>query len=329
MKRVLQIVCIATFSLIGLSFSGCGPTDPADQKFVLTFGHLANEQNSWHLGALKFAELCDEKSGGRLTVKVFPNETLGKELELINGIQNGTFDMTITGETLQNWVDKAVFCAVPYLIRDDEHLEKVVGGEIGKSIEADLIEAGIRPIAYFARSARNLTSNRPIKQPSDLQGIILRLPNDPMSIAVWQALGAKPTPMAFSEVFTSLQQGTVEAQENPFALIESANFSEVQDYCNLTEHTISWAYVLLGEAKYQSLPADLQQVVMEAAQEMQQYEHELFVADRDRLATELQAQGMEFVEVDKEAFKALAKDAVMEQLKPELRPTYEQILAIE
>ena len=326
----IRSVIVLLWTVLLTAICGCGQReDPATKTYELTFGHLANEQNTWHQAALKFAQLCEQKSGGRLRVKVYPNEQLGKEMDMITGIQAGTVDMTLTGESMQNWVDQAVFCAVPYLIRDDDHLDKVAGGPIGQAIEDQLrTKAGVRPIAYFARSARNLTSNRPIKHPDDLKGMILRLSNDPMAIAVWQALGAKPTPMAFSEVFTALQQGTVEGQENPFALIDSAAFYEVQKYCNLTEHTISWIYVVIGEERFASLPEDLQQVILEAGREMQAYERELFIAERDRLAKLLQEKGMTFVEVDKEAFKQKARQAVLKKLKPELHEMYKEIQAV-
>lgn len=324
--KSLLILCF-TFLIL----SGCsGNVDPATEVHTLSFGHLANDQHSWHKAAEKFKELCEERSKGRLKVKLFPNEQLGNEIDVVTQIQTGTVEMTITGESMQRWVDSAVFCAVPYLIRDNEHLKKVAEGEIGKGIENDLInETGLRPIAYFVRSPRNLTTNRPIKHPDDLKGMILRVPNDPMSPAVWSALGAKPTPMAFSEVFTGLQQGTVEGQENPYALIYSAAFYEVQKYLNLTEHTISWIYVVIGEKKFQSLPEDLQKIVLDAGKEIQTYERELFITERDRLAKVLQDKGMTFVEVDKPAFRAIAEKAVEKTLKPELIETYKKIQTIE
>ena len=121
-------------------------------------------------------------------------------------------------------------------------------GDIGKTIERKILKRiNLRPIGWFKRGPRHLTSNRPIVHPDDLKGMILRVPNVPIYVSVWKALGAKPTPMDFSEVFTSLQQGTIHGQENPFALIKSSSFYEVQDFCNLTGHVISWIYVIIGE----------------------------------------------------------------------------------
>lgn len=312
----LFVLCLSVTLLIpALSF--------AAPEFTLKFGHLANEENVWHLAAVKFAELVAEKSDGRIEVKVYPSEQLGKELDLINGIQMGTVDMTITGESMQNWAPKAALMGTPYAIRDMDHLAKIAGGEIGKEIEQDVIDKiGLRPIGWFGRGPRNLTSNREIKHPDDLQGMILRVPNVPIFVATWEALGAKPTPMAFSEVFTSLQQGTIDGQENPYALIKSAGFFEVQKYCNLTEHVISWIYLVLGEKKFQSMPEDLQQVILEAGQEMQEYEHQLFQEAEKSLAQELQDLGMTFVEVDKAAFQTMATEAVLSNLDDEQKDLY-------
>jgi tripartite ATP-independent transporter DctP family solute receptor len=245
---------------------------------------------------------------------------------MITGILAGTADMTITGESLQNWVPNAALCATPYLIRDSEHLAKIAGGEIGKRIEQEIFSnVGLRPIAWFERGPRNLTSNIPVKHPDDLKGLIIRVPNVPIFVKTWEALGAKPTPMAFSEVFTSLQQNTIHAQENPFALIESAGFYEVQKYCNITEHVISWIYVVIGEKKFQSIPPDLQQIILDAGAEMQIYEHKLFVAEEEKLAKLLQSRGMVFVDTDKNAFKNQVKNTVINSLNPGQRTLYQQI----
>ena len=138
-------------------------------------------------------------------------------------------------------------------------------------------------------------------------------------------MGAKPTPMAFSEVFTSLQQGTIEAQENPLAMIHSANFDEVQQYVNLTGHVISWGYVVVGEAKFQSMPGDLKALFLECAKEMQVYEHRLFLEKETQLRMELEASGMQFIEVDKEAFIDKGSAAVYDNLTSEMKAIYDQI----
>ncbi|WP_297339205.1 TRAP transporter substrate-binding protein [Pseudophaeobacter sp.] len=296
------------------------------QDMTLQLGHLANEDNPWHLASVKFGEELSALTDGRIAVEVFPNESLGKEIDLINGMQLGTVDMTITGESLQNWSPMAALLAVPYAYRSIEHMDEVASGDIGDQIKAAIIaNAQIRPIAYFARGPRNLTSNRPIASPDDLQGLKMRVPNVPLFVDTWQALGANPGPMAFSEVFTSLQNGTIEAQENPLALIRSASFAEVQSHVNLTEHVRSWIYLTIAESKWNQLSEEDQGHVMEAAARAQEYERELFeqsVAD-DRAY--LEEQGMTFVEVDGAAFQAAAKDAVLMNVSDEVRPIVEEL----
>lgn len=294
--------------------------------FTLKFGHLANEENIWHQAAVKFKEEVEANSDGRIEVQLYPNEQLGAEMDVINSIQLGSADMTITGESLQNWAPKAALMAAPYAFRDSEHLRAVVDGEIGEEIEAQVTErAGLVPLAWFERGPRHLTSNEPIEHPDDLDGIRLRVPNVPLFVDTWEALGARPTPMAFSEVFTSLQQSTIEAQENPLSLIESASFDEVQDYVNLTGHVRSWIYVVIGKDKLESMPEDLQEVVLEAADTMQAYEADLFVEDEERLRQDLEERGMEFVEVDTDAFAEKARPAVLDALDEEQRELFEAI----
>ena len=228
--------------------AGLVATSALAADMTLKLGHLANEQNPWHLASVKFGEELKRLTDGRIEVEVYPNESLGKEIDLINGMQLGTVDMTITGESLQNWAPMAALLAVPYAYKSIEHMDEVAAGEIGDKIKQQIIEkVQIRPIAYFARGPRDLTSNRPIKTPDDLNGLKMRVPNVPLFVDVWKALGANPGPMAFSEVFTSLQNGTIEAQENPLALIRSANFNEVQKYVNMTDHVRSWIYLTIAE----------------------------------------------------------------------------------
>lgn len=295
---------------------------------TLKLGHLANEQNGWHKAALKFAEDVAGLTEGRVAVEVFPNESLGKEVDLINGMQLGTADMTITGESLQNWAPMAALLAVPYAYSSLEQMDEVASGEIGKQIEAEIIaKAQIRPLAYFARGPRNLTSNREIMTPDDLQNLRMRVPNVPLFVQTWKALGAAPTPMAFSEVFTSLQNGTIDAQENPLALIESANFNEVQKFVNKTEHVRSWIYLTISELSWAKLSEADQQAVMQAAAAAQTLERELFLADEARLEKALTDKGMTFVDSDKAAFAAKAKDAVLANVSAEIKPVVEQLFA--
>lgn len=307
---------------------GAAPPVLAQRATALKLGHLGNEDNTWHKASMRFAEEVAKRTDGQFEVRVFPNEQLGKETDLIKGIQLGTVDFTITGESLQNWAPSAALLAVPYAVRDVAHLDKVVTGPAGERIARDIeAKTQLKPLAYFARGPRDLTANREIRRPDELNGLKVRVPNVPLFVKFWEALGAKPTPMAFSEVFTSLQNHTIDAQENPLALIKSASFSEVQRYVNRTEHVISWIYLVGGTRRLGRMTPAQQAAIAEAAKAAQAYERELFLADEVQLESDLKAKGMQFVEVDKAAFARQGKDAVLAALSAEARPIYEEILA--
>ena len=324
----MSTISVFTRATIAAAVALLASTTVLSADMTLKLGHLANEENAWHLAALKFAEELKSKTDGRIEVEVFPNESLGKEIDLINGMQLGTVDMTITGESLQNWAPKAALLAVPYAYSSIEHMDEVASGEIGDQVKAEIIEkAKVRPIAYFARGPRNLTSKRAIKSPVDLNGMKMRVPNVPLFVDVWKALGAAPTPMAFSEVFTSLQSGVIDGQENPLALIRSANFNEVQGFVNQTEHVRSWIYLTIAESTWAKLSDVDKTAVEEAAAIAQEYERGLL---NDSLAADrayLESNGMEFVEVDGPAFQAAAKDAVLANVKPEIKDIVESLFS--
>ncbi|QFQ87008.1 DctP family TRAP transporter solute-binding subunit [Paracoccus kondratievae] len=295
-------------------------------ELTLKLGHLANEQNSWHKASLKFAEELEQRTQGRIAVEVFPNDSLGREMDLINGMQLGTVEMTITGESLQNWAPMAALLAIPYAYRSLEHMDEVAAGEIGEKIKAQIIErAQVRPIAYFARGPRNLTANRAITNPGELNRMRLRVPNVPLFVDTWTALGAQPTPMAFSEVFTSLQNGTIDGQENPVALIQTASLNEVQSHVNLTEHVRSWIYLTIAEQVWQGLSEEDQGHVMEAARIAQEYERQQFLQDEDAIRADLEAKGMTFVEVDQKAFADASREAVIKSVDESIRPIVEDL----
>lgn len=317
---------LSAILFILLVISACNkPADSPD--YIIRLGHQGNEQDIWHHAALHFAQALDSLSGGTVAVRVYPSEQLGAELDLIRSIRAGIVEMTITGESMQNWAGSTALLAVPYLIRNSEHLRMVVEGEVGEAIAAEMIgKIGLRPVAYLERGPRHLTSNRPIVSPDDLNGIVLRVPNVPLFVKVWQALGAKPTPMAFSEVFTALQQGTVEAQENPFALIYSAGLYEVQDYLNLTSHVTSWIYVVIGEKQFQNFPPDIREMILSAGKLMQQFHEKEFVKQEEYLRGELESRGMKFTEPDMDNFRKEAEKAVLEVLPEAYKPLYMKIV---
>jgi tripartite ATP-independent transporter DctP family solute receptor len=309
--------------------SACSYQTDKKPEFLFKASMLVKENHTWYRAFVHFGELIEHRSGGRMKVEVYPSEQLAKELEAIRLIRAEVIDMTISAGSLTNFAEILTFSDMPFLLRDTLAMHKLINSSIGKRIEREMIEKiGLRPIGYFQRGERHLTSNRPIRHPDDLNELIIRVPNAPSYVVAWKALGAKPTPMAFSEVFSSLQQGTIEAQENPFAMIKNAGFSEVQKYLNLTGHLITWGYPIIGEKQFQRLPQDLKTIFLEAAEEMQVYEHRLFLENETKVQQELKNAGMTFVEVDKTAFMKNGEKAVYESLSPEMQEVYQSIKKI-
>lgn len=293
----------------------------------LKLGHNVSEDNTWHLGAEKFAEAVEELSGGSMKIVVYPNAQLGDEMDVIRSVQQGTCDFTISGGALQSWAPLAAMVECPYTFSDSEHLAKIANGKIGEEIAQQIIDkAFIRPLTYFERGPRKLTANKPIKHPKDLKGLIIRVPNSPLYVAAWESLGAKPTPMAFSEVFTALQHGTIHAQENPLAMINSSSVYEVQKYIMNTDHLIAYTYLAIGEKQYQKLTDEEKEIIHEAAQIAQDYEHRLFLEDEKKLADKMIKEGLEFIDVDYEAFQKLAVEGVKKALTNEQSDIYERII---
>ena len=310
------------YTLLLVLFYSC-KQKAEEPEFLFRTALLVNEDHTWYKAFDYFKQILAERSNGRIEVQLYPSEQLAKEIEAIRLIQAEVIDMTTTGSTLTNWFEVAAFCEMPYLVKDTADMNRYINGSLGKLIETEMIsKAGLRALGQFQRGPRHLTSNRPIKHPDDLKGMIIRVPNVPSFVTTWSALGAKPTPMAFSEVFTSLQQGTIHAQENPFAMINNAGFAEVQKYVNLTGHVMSWVYPVVGEKQFQKLPPDLQEIFIQAGKDMQQYEHRLFLENEKNVVDELKAKGMEMIEVDKEAFAKKCEQAIYESLSPEMKKIY-------
>ena len=325
-----KVACLALFLALAVGVAAHAA------EFNLTIAHIVNEDNSWHKASVFFKEELEKRSNGRIAVAVYPNSQLGSEIDQIqSALTRGGVDIVITGESMMTYVRELGILGVPYLMTSDEHMTRVAGGEIGKEIEDLMMMGGdgFRCLAYFVRGPRNVTSNKPVRTPDDIKGVIIRTPASTITVATFEAFGAKPTPMAFAEVFTGLQSGTIQAQENPLAMIKTGNFYEVQKYLNKTEHLRTWIYFAMAEQAFQSLPADLQKLVVEVGKEMQDYERKLFYADEAKLADELKAAGMEFVEdVDQAAFAKLANDAMQKLMAGEysyLKPLYDKIKAAE
>lgn len=321
-KRITRFLLSLTliFSLSSVVF--------ASKTVEWKLGHNANTDHIWHKTALKFAELVKEKSNGKMVVKVYPNGQLGSETDMINSVRLGTLDMVLAGETLQNWAPKAALMAVPYAFKDLDHMKKCLNGEIGAEIKENIqSKVGLIPLYYHERAPRNLTSNKEIKNLDDIQGLLIRVPEVPTFVKAWEVLGAKPTPMALQEVFTSLQQNTIQAQENPYDLINSLGFYEVQKYAYETEHVIQWIYASCGERQFNKLSPELQQVVLDSAREAQIYAEVEFLPFITNAKNNLIEKGMIIVPIDKKQFQDRVVPEMKKILTPEQFELYKKIIS--
>ncbi len=324
MRLLRRLLPLALLLLVS---AGCRKAE-REPEFLLRASLLVAEDHTWYRAFEYFGRILKERSDGRIVLQTYPSEQLAKEIEAIRMIQAGVIDMTSTSSLLSNWTEIMSFCEMPFYMESMEEVDSLMAGTLGERIgEAMIRDTGLRPVGYFQAGPRHLTSNRPIRTPDDLTGLVIRIPNIPAFVTAWDALGAKATPMAFSEAFTSLQQGVINAQENPLPLTKMAGFYEVQQYVNLTSHVFGWTHPVIGERQFQRLPDDLKEIFLECAREMQLYERELFYANAADTRRFLEDAGMEFIEVDRPAFVAGCGDAVYNTLSPEMQQLYRELKA--
>jgi len=287
----------------GTGGSGDGGGSSNEKTVKLRLGHITGESDAWHIGAMKFAELVKEKSGGTVEVDVFASSTLGNDRDLIEGMQLGSVDFALVAGVLSNFHEPFSILEVPYLFRDQEHLEKVLYGEVGDKLKADLLsDATIRGLEFWVRGPRQLTTNKKVEKVDDLKGVKIRVPEIPASIEAWSAMGASPMPMAFGEVYSSLQTGVINSQENPLAFISSNKMQEVQDYLVMTNHVYGYVLLAMSDITYNKLSENQRKAVEEAAKEATEFENALVAEQEEALLKSLQEQGMKLIEVDTTAF---------------------------
>lgn len=303
--KVLRNIMIVVVVLLGgsiLTAFFTGGNTLGEEKTVIRFGHGAEQSNERHQAALRFKELVEEKSGGDIEVRIYPNEQLGSEAEMAESVSLNDLQIT-AGSAFSQYDDSISVFELPYLFESYEEAWKVLDGEAGEKAAEPLLDDNLRVLAYFENGFRHVTSNKPIEQPEDLRGVKIRTPEFPISLRTFNALGANPTPMAFGELYTALQQGTVDAQENPVANTYSSNFQEVQDYLNMTSHQYLPLPLAISDDFWKTLNQEDKRIVEESAQEAAQYHRDLIVENEEEIIDALQEDGMEVVEPDKEPFR--------------------------
>lgn len=220
--------------------------------------------------ATKFAELIEEKTGGETTVDIFPNGQLGSEQDTVNNASMGLLDLSIVAiNNITPFSPSVGVLTLPYVIHDAEDAKTLTQGEIGDQlVENTIRDSGVRILGWAYSGCRRLTNSaKPVASPSDLDGLVIRVPKNEIMIAAYQAWGVNPNPLAWSETFTALQQGVVDGQDNPYITIDAMKFYEVQDYVTDSCYVFSLEPLIMGEGQFQGLSPEMQETVLAAGEE--------------------------------------------------------------
>lgn len=269
---------------------------------IIRIGHDQPITNERHLAIKRFKELTEKKSNGQIEVLIYPNNQLGSEAEMIESVTLNDLQM-VAASAFSQYDERISVFELPYLFDSSEQAWSVLDGEIGEKVGKLFLEDNLRILAYFENGFRHVTANKPIETPADMKGLKIRTPEFPISLSTFNAFDANPTPMAFGELYTALQQGTVDAQENPIANTYTSKFQEVQEYMNLTKHQYFPLPVAINEEFWESLSPDLQAVIEDSSKEAAQYHRETIKKNEEKQMDELEEEGMEIIEPDTTQFK--------------------------
>lgn len=257
-----------------------------------------------------------ERTGGNITGTVYEGSSLAAEVEAYEHLKSGSINISFAGFTITNKFGPTLESfATPYMYSTKEQVLKSWEGRIGEEMRKNLLEAGIVGKYMSFRGNRQLTSNKPIHTPADLAGLKLRVPETASWITVWKSMGALPTPIATSEVFSSLQMGVIDAQENSITSNYNKGLWEVQKYTILTNHIIDMNVFEVSRKWYETLSPEMQTVVDEVMKQGADYCTEITLANEEKLRAEMEQNGMEFIEIDAKAFAEAAAEGVREVSK--------------
>lgn len=242
-------------------------------SYTIKIAHVALEVTPIAKGMEKLKELIEEKSGGRVTVEIYPNSEMGGNRELIEQLQMGTLEMASPScAFLGGFTNGTALFDLPYLFDSEEGAFAVFDSHIGQDIFDGLEKNGLVGLDWYAMGWRVVTSNKEIHHPADMKGLKIRVMENQMHIDHFNALGCSATPMAFSEVYTSLQQGVIDAEENPYSQIYSQRFYEVQKYIIETNHIFDPTPVVMSKSWWDTLSKTDQQMIRECSHEACQWE---------------------------------------------------------
>jgi tripartite ATP-independent transporter DctP family solute receptor len=302
-RKMKSLVKMILVSAVGAVMA----TSASAADMVLKFGHVGQPGSLFDLSAKEFARIANAKLGGKAEVQVFGASQLGKDKELLQKLKLGQVHFALPSSVMSSVSDEFGVFEMPYIIQSRDHM-KQVQADLGDMFQGAAEAKGYHILSYWENGFRHITNNtRAINVPSDLQGIKLRTPKGAWRVKMFKLYGANPTPMAFSEVFTALQTGVIDGQENPYAQIASAKFQEVQKYLSITGHVYTPAYLLTSKSSFGKLPADVQDALRAAASEAQGYVYQTAARLEDELLGVIKAAGVSVNTADKAAFIAASK----------------------
>ncbi len=281
-----------TASVLAIAVFACGTVSAAQPELTIKVAHVIAAGTPLDKMGYKFAELVKEKSGGKIVAEVYANSSLGGNREICEQLQLGSLEIAVTSVAFVGGFTKATMILdLPYLFESNEAAEAVLDGEVGDWIWSELRKQGFVGLGYAAQGWRHVTSSREVDGPEDMKGLKIRVMENPLHIAHFNALGASAIPMAFSEVFTALQQGAIDAQENPWCNIDMSRFYEVQKYIVKTAHLYDPCPVMYSELLWDKLTPEQQKIIQEAATEAIAYERELCYQDEEDTEKKIAALG--------------------------------------
>ncbi|MDT8325817.1 MAG: TRAP transporter substrate-binding protein [Roseovarius sp.] len=274
---------------------------------TMKFGHVGAPGSLFEATVNNFAACVGDKSGGKIEVQTFGSSQLGKDKELLQKLKLGQVDFALPSSVMSSVSDVFGVFEMPYIIKDRDHMRRVQGAMMEK-FQSAAHDNGYHIVGLAENGFRHITNNtRPINKPEDLQGIKLRTPNGAWRVKMFQQYGANPTPMSFSDVFTALQTGVIDGQENPYAQIASAKFQEVQKYLSITGHVYTPAYILTSSKTFAKQPADVQAMLTDCASDTQTFTYEKAAQLETELLAVIKDAGVEVNEADKAAFIEASK----------------------
>ena len=296
---------------------------------VLYLGHSLPQSHPVHKGILEFQKVLNEKSGGTVQIKIFPDAQLGSEREVLELLQIGSVAATkVSAATLSNFVPEYHILGIPYLFRSKEHQFKVLEGEIGKSILEKGSKFWLRGLCYYDAGSRSFyTSEKAIRTPEDLKGLKIRVMNNQMAINMVNSMGGSATPLSYSELYTAIQQGVVDGAENNPPSFVSSNHYEISKYYTLDQHSSVPDVLVIGTKFWEQLTEQEKVWVQDAANESSQAQKVFWnesVEESMRVAKEY---GVEVIIPEKSLFAEKSKSVVEGFVKeyPELAPIVNQI----